>query len=57
VDSWEFHKTRAAFERDRTRDAALLVGGYRVARITFLQLRDDPAAVATTIRALLAKPA
>jgi very-short-patch-repair endonuclease len=57
VDSWEFHKTRAAFERDRTRDAALLVGGYRVVRITFLQLRDDPAAVATTIRALLAKPA
>jgi very-short-patch-repair endonuclease len=57
VDSWQFHKTRAAFERDRTRDAALLVAGYRVVRITFLQLRDDPAAVAATIRALLAKAA
>jgi very-short-patch-repair endonuclease len=57
VDSCEFHKTCAVFERDRTRDAALLVDGYRVVRITFLQLRDDPAAVSTTIRALLAKAA
>jgi very-short-patch-repair endonuclease len=57
LGSWEFHKTRAAFERDRTRDAALLVAGYRVVRITFLQIRDDPGAVATTIRPLLAKAA
>lgn len=53
VDGWEFHKTRAAFERDRARDTALLVAGYHVVRVTFRQLRDDPAAIATTIRSLL----
>lgn len=54
VDGWEFHRTRAAFERDRARDAALIVAGYRVIRITWRQVRDDPAGVASTIRRLLA---
>lgn len=54
VDSWEFHKTRGAFERDRVRDAALLVAGYRVVRITYRRLTDEPAEVAQTIRRLLA---
>jgi very-short-patch-repair endonuclease len=53
VDSWEFHRTRAAFEHDRARDAALLVAGYRVVRVTYRRLRDDPAGVAATIRNLL----
>jgi very-short-patch-repair endonuclease len=53
VDGWEFHKTRAAFERDRARDAALLVAGYRVVRVTYRQLRVDPARVADTLRHLL----
>lgn len=53
VDSWEFHKTRAAFERDRARDAALLVAGYRVVRMTHRQLRNQPETVADTIRRLL----
>ena len=53
VDSWEFHKTRAAFERDRVRDAALQVAGYRVVRVTYRQLRDRPKAVAGTVRRLL----
>jgi predicted transcriptional regulator of viral defense system len=57
VDSWEFHKTRAAFERDRARDAALLVAGYRVVRVTYLQLRDRPEQVASTVRRLLAPAA
>jgi very-short-patch-repair endonuclease len=53
VDSWEFHRTRAAFERDRSRDAALQVAGYRVVRVTYRRLIDDPAGVAATIRNLL----
>jgi very-short-patch-repair endonuclease/predicted transcriptional regulator of viral defense system len=57
VDSWKFHKTRAAFERDRARDAALLVAGYRVVRVTYRQLRDEPLKAANTIRKLLAAPA
>ena len=57
ADSWQFHKTRAAFERDRARDAALQVAGYRVIRVTYLQLRDDPAGVAATVRSLLATAA
>jgi hypothetical protein len=32
LDSWEFHHHRAAFERDRARDAALQAAGYRTIR-------------------------
>ena len=47
LDGWGFHKTRGAFERDRARDAALLVAGYRVVRATYRQLRDEPAGLVT----------
>jgi hypothetical protein len=30
LDSREFHETRAAFERDRRRDTALQLAGYRI---------------------------
>jgi very-short-patch-repair endonuclease len=53
IDSYEFHRTRAAFERDRTRDAALHLGGYRVLRFTYKMLTRDPAAVAATVRTML----
>ncbi len=54
MDSWEFHHHRAAFERDRTRDATLQAAGYRVVRITHRRLQDEAAAVASQLRALLA---
>jgi len=54
MDSWEFHAHRAAFERDRTRDAAMQAAGYRVIRLTHRRLKNDTAAVATQLRALLA---
>jgi very-short-patch-repair endonuclease len=57
VDGWRFHRTRAAFERDRARDAALLVAGHRVMRVTYRQLREDPAGVAARVRTLLAAAA
>ncbi len=39
------HGTRGAFERDRRRDQRLTRAGWRVVRITWRQLRDDPAGV------------
>lgn len=54
LDSRAFHDTAAAFERDRLRDAALLLAGYRVLRITWGRLHSEPAVVADTVRRLLA---
>jgi very-short-patch-repair endonuclease len=54
VDGWEFHRTRAAFEKDRRRDAALTAAGYRVVRITWRRLRDEPYSVTAQLGALLA---
>jgi predicted transcriptional regulator of viral defense system len=34
LDGWETHRTRAAFEADRRRDAALQAAGWRVLRFT-----------------------
>jgi predicted transcriptional regulator of viral defense system len=35
TDGWETHRTRAAFEADRRRDAALQADGWRVVRFTW----------------------
>ena len=43
LDSWEFHRHRAAFERDRARDAALQAAGYRTIRITHRRLHEEAA--------------
>jgi very-short-patch-repair endonuclease len=45
VDGYAFHSTRTAFERDRLRDADLQARGYRVIRVTWRQLVDEPEAV------------
>src|SRR3954454_7511830 len=50
IDSREHHLTTAAFEEDRRRDADLMLAGYRVLRITWRRLRDEPDAVAETLR-------
>jgi len=42
VDGYAYHANRAAFERDRRRDQRLIAAGYRVIRVTWLQLRDRP---------------
>lgn len=55
TDGREDHGTPTAFERDRERDERLTVLGYRVLRFTYRRLVDHPAAVAATLRALLAK--
>jgi hypothetical protein len=43
------HLTRAAFERDRARDAVLTALGWRVMRFTARQLRRRPEAVAALV--------
>jgi very-short-patch-repair endonuclease len=53
TDGWQGHGHRLAFERDRARDAALLVKGYAVLRFTWRQVRDEPARVAGQIAGVL----
>jgi very-short-patch-repair endonuclease len=56
LDSWEFHAHRAAFERDRNRDADHLLAGYRTIRVTHRRLDQEPAHLAAQIRTLLGAP-
>lgn len=53
ADSWTFHRHRAAFERDRERDAAMQAEGYRVIRLTHRRLEREPAEVASQLHRLL----
>jgi predicted transcriptional regulator of viral defense system/very-short-patch-repair endonuclease len=50
TDGWATHRTRAAFERDRAKDAALTASGYRVVRFTW---RTPDAVILRRLRALL----
>jgi hypothetical protein len=53
VDSYAFHRTRAAFERDRESDADLHAAGYKVIRVTHRMIEQRPQKVAKRIRSLL----
>ncbi|MEZ5077982.1 MAG: type IV toxin-antitoxin system AbiEi family antitoxin domain-containing protein [Solirubrobacterales bacterium] len=55
LDGWRGHSTGTAFREDRARDRRLRVAGYEVARLTWSQLDDEPAAIAGDLRALLYK--
>ena len=57
LDGYAFHRTRASFEHDRTRDATLQLAGYRVLRVTHRRLEAEPAAVADAVRSLLTQEA
>jgi very-short-patch-repair endonuclease len=50
-DGFESHGTRAAFEHDRAKDAALTAAGHRVVRFT---ARTEDATILSRLRALLA---
>jgi len=54
-DSWEFHRSRAAFEQDRRRDADLQLAGHQVLRITWWRLEDEPEAIVAQIASALAR--
>lgn len=53
TDGRQFHATARAFETDRRRDQRLARAGWRVVRVTWRQLRDDPAAVVRMLADLL----
>jgi very-short-patch-repair endonuclease len=54
LDGWQSHRTRTAFREDRARDRRLKVAGYTVTHLTWNQLEDEPEAVASDLRTLLA---
>jgi hypothetical protein len=53
LDTAAHHQTQVAFERDRARDAALQLAGYRVLRVTDRRLAGAPEQVVRAVRALL----
>ena len=50
LDGWQAHGTRDAFERDRRRDRALTLAGYRVLRFTWREVVHEGHVVAAGIR-------
>jgi very-short-patch-repair endonuclease len=52
TDGWTYHRTRAAFERDRERDATLRRAGYSTLRLGDRQLADGAEVTATVGAAL-----
>lgn len=56
LDGGGAHRTRKAFQSDRLRDRILVAEGWRTARVTWHQLRDEPTEIAADLRrALLSK--
>jgi very-short-patch-repair endonuclease len=53
VDGHEFHSPKAQFERDRRKDADLMLAGYRVLRITWRRLTREPEQVIALLAAAL----
>jgi len=53
TDGHTHHGTRAAFERDRARDARLTAAGLRVVRFTYRQVVADAPETAALLRRLL----
>jgi hypothetical protein len=56
LDGYAYHRTAAAFERDRARDRAAVAAGWRVIRITWRQLGNDRASVIGDLRRALDPP-
>lgn len=42
VDGFRYHGSRPAFENDRRRDTRLVAGGYRVMRLSWRQIVEEP---------------
>ena len=57
TDGHEHHGTPFGFERDRRRDAALTLAGWRVARFSWRQVVDEPDVVGEVVRAHLRRSA
>ena len=57
VDGFAYHSSRAAFERDRRKDAALQAAGLRVVRVTYRQIADEREVLIARIATLHARAA
>jgi very-short-patch-repair endonuclease len=53
LDGYEFHRTRAAFERDRRRQEDLKLAGIELVRLTAWRIEREPEQVAHRLRVLL----
>jgi very-short-patch-repair endonuclease len=53
LDGYQFHRSRAQFEKDRRRDAKLQLLGCRVVRITQRRLKEEPEQVIRELTRLL----
>jgi very-short-patch-repair endonuclease len=53
LDGYAYHGTHAAFERDRERDRLAVAAGWRVIRITWRQLAENPRGVIRDLRQAL----
>lgn len=53
LDSRRWHDSRSAMESDRERDNRLVAAGWRVIRITWRQLHDNPISVVALVRRLI----
>lgn len=53
LDSRSVHDTKKRFESDRQRDRILVAEEYRTVHVTWLQLRDEPDAIAADLRLAL----
>jgi very-short-patch-repair endonuclease len=56
VDSFAFHRTRRAWERDHRKTAALEAADYRVLRFTWSDLTDERLATAARLARALSSP-
>jgi very-short-patch-repair endonuclease len=54
VDGFRFHSSRSEFERDRRRDAELGTLGFRVMRVTWRQIVNEPEALVARLATALA---
>jgi very-short-patch-repair endonuclease len=57
TDGWAWHRGRAAFERDRERDAVLAAAGYTTLRFTDRQIELAPRAVVRALTTALGRRA
>jgi very-short-patch-repair endonuclease len=53
LDGYGYHSHRAAFERDRARDAKMQAAGYRVIRLTHRQLETEASRITAQLRTML----
>jgi hypothetical protein len=53
LDGYQFHSSRASFERDRDRDASTLRGGYGTIRITWGRMNYRPEREGSRLRGIL----